>query len=139
MASETDIDSLIGQAVRRRHIGDSNSETMSNNKDPRGSKETPTIQYCCPTKNQKIDTVNKAMGTTSDKIFGEDWGHFNHGGIKQTLTLFYLNIRSLRCHHNELKVFLSTLTNKPAIIALCETWLTDNDTLELYTLKGYQK
>ena len=59
--------------------------------------------------------------------------------LNKTLFLFYLKICSLRRDHDELKVFPRTLTNRPALIALCETWMTDNGSLELYTLTGYQK
>ena len=54
VASETDIDNLISQAVRRMLKISSNSETMGDNKDPRESDETPTTQYCYPTKKPKI-------------------------------------------------------------------------------------
>lgn len=53
--------------------------------------------------------------------------------------LFFLNIRSLRCHHDQLEVFIKTLNPKPKIIALCETWLTDNDPIEVYAIENYQK
>ena len=39
-------------------------------------------------------------------------------------------IQSLRCHRDELKIELENYGNKPAIIALTETWLTENDDLE---------
>ena len=53
--------------------------------------------------------------------------------------LMCLNIQSLRCHRDELKIELETYKNKPTIIALTETWLTKNDDLDdEYNLKHYQ-
>ena len=52
--------------------------------------------------------------------------------------IFYLNIRSLRNHHDQLVYELSELEYKPIAICLCETWLTDNDPLGLYQIEGYQ-
>ena len=46
-------------------------------------------------------------------------------------------IRSLRCHHDQLVIDINQLEQKPLIIALCETWLCDNDYLNLYHLEGY--
>ena len=60
------------------------------------------------------------------------------GGILEKDYLFFLNIQSLRCHHDLLKVELDRLKNAPALIALCETWLTDNDLIGLYSIDGYQ-
>ena len=53
--------------------------------------------------------------------------------------LMCLNIQSLRCHRDELKIELETYKNKPTIKALTETWLTKNDDLDdEYNLKHYQ-
>ena len=38
-----------------------------------------------------------------------------------------------------MEVFIKTLNPKPKIIALCETWLTDNDPIEVYAIENYQK
>ena len=55
------------------------------------------------------------------------------------------NIQSLRCHRDELKqkklkmIELENYLNKPAMITLTETWLTENDDLENdYNLEKYQ-
>ena len=40
------------------------------------------------------------------------------------------NIHSLQCHRDKLKYELENYGNKPAMIALTETWLTENDDLE---------
>ena len=60
------------------------------------------------------------------------------GGKLEKVYLFFLNIQSLRCHHDLLKVELDRLKNAPALINLCETWLTDNDPIGLYSIDGYQ-
>ena len=49
------------------------------------------------------------------------------------------NIQSLRCHRDELKLELGNNDKKPTIIALTETWLTENDVLENdYNFENYQ-
>ena len=60
------------------------------------------------------------------------------GGILEKDFLFFPNKQSLRCHHDLLKVELDRLKNAPALIALCETWLTDNDPIGLYSIDDYQ-
>ena len=60
------------------------------------------------------------------------------GGILEKDYLFFLNIQSLRYHHYLLKVELDRLRNAPALIAFCETWLTDNDPIGLYSIDVYQ-
>ena len=53
--------------------------------------------------------------------------------------LMCTNIQSLRCHRNELKLELDNYDKKPTIIALTETWLTENDALERdYNFEIYQ-
>ena len=51
--------------------------------------------------------------------------------------LVFLNIRSLRCHHDQLNAFFEGFSTKPLVIALCETWLTDNDPTSLYKINGF--
>ena len=53
--------------------------------------------------------------------------------------ILFLNIQSLRNHHDQLKVLIASLKWQPCVVALCETWLSDNDPLELYNLDGYKK
>ena len=53
--------------------------------------------------------------------------------------ILFLNIQSLRNHHDELKVLVASLKWQPYVVALCKTWLSDSDPLELYNLDGYQK
>ena len=38
-----------------------------------------------------------------------------------------MNIRSLGLHLNELKILLGSFANKPDIIAITESWMTEND------------
>ena len=52
--------------------------------------------------------------------------------------VFFINIRSLRTHHDQLVYELNQLEYKPIAICVCETWLTDNDPLGLYQIDGYQ-
>ena len=51
-----------------------------------------------------------------------------------------MNIRSLGLHLNELKVILGSFANKPDMIAITESWMTENDDPENYSLdlEGYQ-
>ena len=49
-----------------------------------------------------------------------------------------MNIRSLGLHLNELKIFLGSFANKPDIIAITDTWMTENDDPDNYNLEGYQ-
>ena len=58
------------------------------------------------------------------------------GDLKDSF-LCFSNIRSLRCHHDQLVIDIDQLEQKPLIIALCETCLCDNDYLSLYHLDGY--
>ena len=57
----------------------------------------------------------------------------------ETESVFFLNIRSLRLHHDPLCVLVDSVKKKHLVIALCETWLTENDCLEMFQLDGYQK
>ena len=58
-------------------------------------------------------------------------------GRLESFFKYFLNIRSLRSHHDQLVIDINQLQQKPLIIALCETWLCDNDYLNLYHLDGY--
>ena len=52
-------------------------------------------------------------------------------------SLPFLNIRSLRCHYDQLNEFTEGFSNKPLVIALFETWLTDSDPTTLYKINGF--
>ena len=54
-----------------------------------------------------------------------------------TQTAFFLNFQSIRAHHDQLSVLIETFDNKPALIGLTETWLSDNDPIGIYNLEGY--
>ena len=49
------------------------------------------------------------------------------GGKLEKDYLFFLNKKSLRRHHDLLKMELDELKNAPVLIVLCKTWLTEND------------
>ena len=51
--------------------------------------------------------------------------------------LLFLNIRSLRCHHDQLNALIEGFSTKPLWIALCETCETDNDPTSLYKINGF--
>lgn len=53
------------------------------------------------------------------------------------VTILYMNIRSLRCNFDELRIFIESFSNKPDIIALTETWLTENDSLPSFSIDGF--
>ena len=49
-----------------------------------------------------------------------------------------MNIQSLGFHLNELKILLENLEDKPDMIAITETWMTENDDPNEFFLEGYQ-
>ena len=53
--------------------------------------------------------------------------------------MLFLNIRSLRLHHDQLCVLVDSLKQKPLVIALYETWLTDNDFLDFFSVGWVSK
>ena len=57
--------------------------------------------------------------------------------LTTTQTAFTLNVHSIRAHRDELSVLIEYLGNKPALIGLTETWLSDNDPIGIYNLEGY--
>ena len=57
---------------------------------------------------------------------------------KHSKALLFINVQSLRSHHDQLYCQLETLKTKPAVIAVCKTWLTDNDPIDMYFITGYQ-
>ena len=57
----------------------------------------------------------------------------------KTFTVLGLNIRlSLDYHINELRVRLEILDKKPEVLALTETWMTDDHSLVDLDIVGYQ-
>ena len=56
----------------------------------------------------------------------------------KTFTVLGLNIRSLDYHVNELRVLLEILDKKPEVLALTETWMTDDHSLVDLDIVGYQ-
>ena len=57
--------------------------------------------------------------------------------LTTTQTAFFLNVQSIRAHHDQLSVLIESFDNKPALIGLTETWLSDNDPIGIYNLEGY--
>ena len=57
--------------------------------------------------------------------------------LTTTQTAFFLNVQSIRAHHDQLSVLIGSFDNKPALIGLTETWLSDNDPIGIYNLEGY--
>ena len=51
----------------------------------------------------------------------------------------HFNIRSLKCHYDELLLFLSSLKVKPTVIALTESWLNDLDHIDSMSFPGFSK
>ena len=52
--------------------------------------------------------------------------------------LFILNVQSLRSHHDQLRVFVQNLQQIPVLVALCETWLSDNDPTDVYQINQFE-
>ena len=53
--------------------------------------------------------------------------------------VFFLNVQSLRSHYDQPKLLIESFQTKPALVALCEIWLSDNDPIDIYELHGYSK
>ena len=56
----------------------------------------------------------------------------------RTFIVLGLNIRSLDYHINGRRVLLEILDKKPEVLALTETWMTDDHTLVDLDMVGYQ-
>ena len=57
---------------------------------------------------------------------------------KHSKSLLFINVQPLRSNHDQLCCQLETLDTKPDVITVCETWLTDNDPIDVYFITGYQ-
>ena len=57
--------------------------------------------------------------------------------LKTTRTAFSLNVRSIRAYHEQLSFLIESFDNKPTLIGLTQTWLSDNDPFGIYNLAGY--
>lgn len=49
-----------------------------------------------------------------------------YGASTSNVTILYVNIRSLRCNFDELCALIDTFSDRPDIVALTDTWLTEN-------------
>ena len=61
-----------------------------------------------------------------------------HDEAPKRSTILGLNVQSLRFHQPDLALLLDTMTSKPDIILLTETWLTENDPIDKLNIKSYQ-
>ena len=51
-----------------------------------------------------------------------------------------MNIRSLETHFDDLMMFIEDQKlNKPSVISLTETWLSDDSTLSLFEIPEYHR
>ena len=62
-----------------------------------------------------------------------DLGNLMKANTGETESVFFI-IRSLRINYDQLCVLVDSLKKKLLLIALCETWLTENDCLEMFQL-----
>ena len=53
------------------------------------------------------------------------------------INLLHVNVRSTRKNFDNLKILINSFSSEPDIIAVTETWLSDN-ALFLYELEGYR-
>ena len=54
--------------------------------------------------------------------------------------IFHMNIRSLENHSDDLMMFIEDQKlNKPSVICLTETWLSDDSTLSLFQIPEYHR
>ena len=58
-------------------------------------------------------------------------------GDNEKQSILFLNIRSLRNHHDQLCCLIEKIKTKPIAIGFCETWLTDNDPIDSNKIDGY--
>ena len=63
---------------------------------------------------------------------------FFHNETPKRSTILGPNIQSLRFHQPDLDLFFGTITSKPDIILLTETWLTENDPIDKLNIESYQ-
>ena len=61
-----------------------------------------------------------------------------HDEAPKRSTILGLNVQSLRFHQPDLALLLDTMTSKPDIILLTETWVTENDPIDKLNIKSYQ-
>ena len=79
------------------------------------------------------------LGTNSNYYLEDDFNSLSSSNViinNSKLSLFHLNIRSLRCNNVNLLTYLQTLSLNFNVICLTETWLHERDK-EYYNLPGY--
>ena len=74
-------------------------------------------------------------------MFLENQQNITNNNGKHSYPFFFgINIRSLRCHFDELMLKIQDYdSNRPSLIFITESWLTENDPLSEYALEGYQQ
>ena len=63
---------------------------------------------------------------------------FFHIEAPKSTTIIGINILSLRFRQPDFALLLDTMTIKPDIILLTETWLTENDPIDNLNISSYQ-
>ena len=81
---------------------------------------------------KKTPPVNTPSSASPVSSYG---GQVNYRAC-DSITLWYLNVRSLQKNVDSLSSLIKCFSNLPHIIALSETWLKDS-TSHLYVLEGY--
>ena len=76
----------------------------------------------------KFETLNLVQNYDADQSLVQS----------RLYTLLGLNIRSLGFHHDELNMLLNTFEHKLVVLALTETWIAENETLDECDILGYQ-
>ena len=54
------------------------------------------------------------------------------------VTILHLNVRSIRKHYAELESLVFGLDSQPDILCLSETWLSNDDNMNSYSINGYK-
>ena len=52
-------------------------------------------------------------------------------------TILHLNVRSIRKHYAEQESLVFSLNAQPDILCLSETWLSNDDNINSYSINGY--
>ena len=69
-----------------------------------------------------------------------DFGQVSNERFVDNLTtafVLFLNIQSIRSHHDQLAAFVESFENQTVALCLCETWLSDTDCLSVFKLTNY--
>lgn len=86
----------------------------------------------CDTENILKDINNISINNIKTKFVDDNLDQFLFDNV--ALSIFSINIRSVKSHFYELTVLLSTIKNNFDIIILSEAWLSENNS---FKLNGY--